>query len=517
MCGSQLVPGADTDVGRFGFLIPIVFGVVAALGHAPLGWWPATLVGLTAGFWWALKATTTKQAMWAGWLLALGYFTASLNWLVEPFFVDAARHAWMAPFAPVLMSAGLALFWCAAMGFAHAFAGPRWRWLALALALTGGELARGRVLTGFPWASPGHVWIDTPFAQLAMLIGASGLSALTFLIAAVLARAVLLRGQYRMQCAFLASAGVVAVALLSVAIDMQRATLPQDQDIIVRLVQPNAPQHLKWDPDHAYKFVARQVEFTAAPAQGGRAPDLILWPETAVPTLLDWAGGAIEDMKRAANGVPVLFGVQRGDGLRYYNSLALLGADGEIQATYDKHHLVPFGEYIPFGDALTHLGVNAFASQLGNGYSAGAKAQVLDLGRAGRVLPLICYEAIFPEDLRAAPERANWILHATNDAWFGGVSMPFQHLDIARFRAIEFGLPVIRVANTGVSAVIDVTGALRASLPLNSGGFLDARIPGFRDATPYSRHGDQPLTLLVLVALGTFAGALVTRRRSKTN
>ncbi len=497
----------------FGFL-PLLFGGLAALGQAPFGWWGASLAGLTGGLLLILFASGAKQAALRGWLLALGYFLAALNWLVDPFFVDAAHDAWMAPFALFFMAGGLALFWAVAAGVSARFFAPTWRWLALAALLSGAELLRGRLFTGFPWASPGHVWIDTPLAALAALIGAQGLAALSFLWAAALARLVLSArpktaktAHWKTHTALLLA---LTLAIFAGAWGAAPGAQPPDRPQIVRLVQPNAPQHLKWDPDHAWKFVERQLEFTAADGQLGRRPDLILWPETAVPTLLRWTGDLLPQIAQAA-GAPVLLGVQRDEGLRYFNSLVLLGAGGKIRATYDKHHLVPFGEYIPFGDVLAQYGVNAFAAQLGNGYSAGAAAQVLDLGALGTVAPLICYEAVFPRDLRAVPTRPDWVLHATNDAWFGNFSGPQQHLVQARFRAIEFGLPVLRVANTGVSAVIDAAGRVRQSIALNTAGFLDVHIPGARPATPYARFGDLPLTLFVIATLCVL---LMVRRRS---
>ncbi|WP_424944790.1 apolipoprotein N-acyltransferase [Aliiroseovarius crassostreae] len=479
-------------------MVPVGLGAVAALGQAPFGWWWATLLGLTAGLFMILRSSTPKTAAWCGWALALGYFAASLNWLVEPFYVDAARHAWMAPFALFFMSGGLALFWAAAAGGAHRFAPLRWRWLSLVAALIAAELLRARIFTGFPWASPGHVWIDTPLAQLAAVIGASGLGALTFLWAGLLAQSVQSRKMRRLSFgAALIGTGVIAVISAMILVP---SDLPPDRDQTVRLIQPNAPQHLKWHPDHAADYVARQLDYTEAPA--AVPPDLILWPETAVPTLLRWAEDLLPRMADAGQGAPILFGIQRDEGLRYFNSLVLLGPEGDIQASYDKHHLVPFGEYVPYGDLMANLGINAFSAELGHGYSAGPSAQVMDLGELGKVLPLICYEAVFPQDMHAAPERPDWVLHATNDAWFGEFSMPYQHLDIARFRAIEFGLPVIRVANTGVSAVIGPTGEIRQALALGTDGYLDARIPGSRSVTPFARFGDLPLTLLVIATLG---------------
>ncbi len=495
-------------------VLPLMaLGAVSGLGQAPFGWWICTLIGLVFGLWLTLLSQSAKQAMLRGWSFATGYFGLSLMWLVEPFMVDAARHAWMAPFAVFFMSGGLALLWGGAAGVAHRFSAANWRWLLLAISLTAAELIRARLFTGFPWASPGHVWIDTALAQLASVIGASGLGALTFLVAATIAQGIVIGRGAGAGTHALTGGGLMGILLAPVILLGPAQPMPPDQETTLRLIQPNAPQHLKWHPKYGYDFVTRQIELTASPpAPDQPKPDLVIWPETAVPTLLEWTGGLLEQMAEAAGGAPILFGIQRGEGVRYFNSLALLGADASILATYDKHHLVPFGEYIPFGDRLAKIGINAFAAQSGNGYSAGPGARVLDLGPTGKMLPLICYEAVFPRDIRAAPERADWILHATNDAWFGDFSMPFQHLDQARFRAIEFGLPVIRVANTGVSAVIDTGGTVRAQIPLNTSGFLDAKIPASLPATPYSRHGDQPLTFLVLTVLGAF----VIRRHTKS-
>src|SRR5690606_25340139 len=158
-----------------------------------------------------------------------------------------------------------------------------------------------------------------------------------------------------------------------------------------------------------------------------------------------------------------------------------------LGATYDKHHLVPFGEYLPFAPVLSRLGISALAALAEGGYSTGPGPSVLDLGALGRVLPLICYEAIFPQDIHAAPERADWMLQATSDAWFGTCQGPYQHLAQARLRSVETGLPMVRVANTGVSAVIDARGGIVASLPLGLRGHLDAPLPAPLPPTPYAK------------------------------
>ena len=212
-----------------------------------------------------------------------------------------------------------------------------------------------------------------------------------------------------------------------------------------------------------------------------------------------------------SKGRPVAAGLQREEGGLFFNSLRVLEGDGEEVARYDKHHLVPFGEYVPFGDlAYRWFGITAFAAQAGSTYSAGPGPALLDLGPLGLVLPLICYEAVFPRLANAAPARADWMLQITNDAWFGIHTGPFQHFDQARLRAVEQGLPLIRVANTGVTAVIDARGRVVQALPFGEAGLLDASLPAALPLTPYARRGDGPVMLL-LVGL-----ALLCVRRGRT-
>ena len=276
-----------------------------------------------------------------------------------------------------------------------------------------------------------------------------------------------------------------------------------DNRLHVRLVQPNAPQHLKWLPEYRLEYFYRHLDLTAEPS--AKRPDLVVWPETAVPFLLDRPGDGLAMIAEAAGGIPVALGVQRSEGLRYFNSLAVLGPDGLPTAVYDKFHLVPFGEYIPFGDLAARFGLSAFAAQSGNGYTAGPGATVLDLGALGRVQPLICYEAVFPQDLRAVAERPDWLLQVTNDAWFGQLSGPWQHLAQARLRAIETGLPLARAANTGISAMIDGKGRVVAALGLDRAGVVDADLPAVLPPTVYGRVGDLPVLWLVLTLLGAVA------------
>lgn len=477
--------------GRRGRIVLLVaFGVMAALGQAPFGWPAVSLAGLALAVLAYSNARLARRAAWAGFAFGTGYFAGSLHWIVEPFFVQPWRHGWMAPFALILMSCGLALFWSAAFALAFRLRAGA---VALVLTWTGAELLRAYVFSGFPWAMPAYGWVDGPVGQLAAWIGPHGVNFVVFSGAAGLAW--MLR-----QRRWIAALGLV------VAIGIGHWPLPQPEDMpndrpLVRLIQPNAPQHQKWDPEHIPRFFGRSIDLT----ETGPRPDLIIWPETSIPVPLNYADQAIEVIATAANGVAVLAGIQRLDGLLLFNSAIVIDANGAVDQIYDKHHLVPFGEYLPFGALMSKLGWYGLAAGDGNGYAAGPGPALLDLGRLGKALPLICYEAVFPQDVAAAPERPDVIVQITNDAWFGQFSGPFQHLAQARMRAIEQGLPVIRSANTGVSGVIDARGRMLTQIDLGQAGFVDAAVPVALPATLYARSGDWPLTLSLLGLLSLLA------------
>ena len=504
------MPDIDAYVARLAarprvrVVMLLLAGAVASLGQAPFLIWAATLAGLLVAFLFWRHSRLPRAAALQGWLFGLGYFSVTMSWLVNPFFVEPERHGWMAPFALLGMAGGLALLWALGWGMARWLAGGgRFGWLFWPAGISAAELLRGVLFTGFPWGGPGLVWIDTPLAQIANLVGVSGLSFLTALWVALLAVA----GSGRI---VKNAAGVIALSLvLGLAAVLSPTSLPEDTPHTLRLIQPNAPQHQKWDPDFAESFVHRQLDLTATPPKGAR-PNLIIWPETSVPYLMRHAQLLFPLIAKAADGPPVLMGIQRAEELRYFNSMVQVNTDGIAQPVYDKHHLVPFGEYVPLGDAMARIGIRAFAAQYGQGYSAGPGPVVLDMGALGKVLPLICYEAVFPRDIRDAPERPDWVLQITNDAWFGDFSGPQQHLIQARFRAIEFGLPVIRVANTGISAAIDARGQVRAALALGEAGYLDVIQPAAASVTPYAHAGDWPLLLLLIGVAGWGAW---TRRR----
>jgi apolipoprotein N-acyltransferase len=482
--------------------IAAALGAVAALGQAPWNLWPLTLLAFAGLYGCYRAAPGWRRAAWLGLAGGTGYFAVALSWIIEPFLIDVARHGWMAPFALIFSAVGFALFWAGAQGIARWLGGGALSWAAM-LALS--EALRGWLWTGFPWAQPGHVLISTPMLHWASIGGALPLTFAVLIGGAALWHLALGRR-------WAGAAGLAALgALYAAAPWLNEAPMPGADAPIIRLVQPNVPQAEKWDPAHMQDHFDRQMRYTFADAP----PDLIVWPETSVPSLLNNADDILDGIAEAARGAPVVLGVQRAEGGRYFNSLLVLDGQGNRAALYDKHHLVPFGEYVPFGDLLGKLGIRGLAQQGGYGYSPGPGARLIDMGSLGLALPLICYEGVFARDIAAAPGRADFMLLITNDAWFGQVSGPFQHLAQAQLRSAEQGLPMIRAANTGVSAIIDSGGRITAEIPLGQAGYLDAALPPAAAPTPYARTGDWPaLGLLALLAL---VAALLHRSRTRAS
>ncbi|TKW68287.1 MAG: apolipoprotein N-acyltransferase [Paracoccus denitrificans] len=490
-------------------VLDLLLGMAAALGQAPWGMWPVSLLALTVIIW--RVATAPGRNVWPALFAGTGYFVVALSWIVEPFFVQPEIYGWMAPFALLFMAVGGGLFWAVPGWLCGRIAGKGTRaGLAFAAGLVLSDWLRGWIFTGMPWALLGHIWIDTPVAQSAAFIGPVGLSALTITAATL-------------PLAFAGGAapalrGVWPGAVLSVLLiatpwvgGLNRLDTPvQSRGITLRLVQPNAEQALKWDPEWAMIFWQRLLDESATPTDGPR-PDAVIWPETAVSFPLNVAGEALPVLSEAA-GTTVLMGIQRDDDARYYNSLIEVTRGGEVAQIYDKFHLVPFGEYIPWGDQMARIGIRAFAAQLGNGYSAGTGPQIMQATDLPPFQPLICYEAIFPQHLRAV-EGAEWLLQATNDAWFGTRSGPYQHLAQARLRAIESGLPLMRAANTGITAAIDPLGRVTASLPLGVVGHIDASLPEPLPKTFWTKVGPWPT---VLAALLVIAAVIMTPWQNRT-
>ena len=473
-------------------------GLALSAGAAPLSFpWLVFLAVPVLG--WALTgARTPREGFGLGWWAGTAYFAASMSWIVEPFFVEPERHGWMAPFALVFLAGGLALFW--GVGFAAACRfGGRARVLAMVLAWVLVEFVRAHIFTGFPWGLIAYGWSETPIFQGLAWLGPHGLGLATLLVAVL---PLLLPRVWL---------GGVLVVALAVAGGLGGAARmgPVDQTgVVVRLVQPNAPQHLKWEPEMVPVFWDRLITYTEA----ANAPDVVVWPETSLPFLWGEADAAARRMVIAARGADLIVGHRRFMELAVRNSLLHLDGTGAEVADYDKHHLVPFGEYIPLGELAARFGIFGLAANDGVGFEAGPGPRVIAAGDAPPYLPLICYEAIFPGLAQVEGERPAWLLHLTNDAWFGDFAGPYQHLVQARARAIEQGLPLARAANTGISAMIDPYGRIVASAALNTEGYVDAVLPAAIAPPPYTRWGEAPWLVL---SFGMYLGLWLRRRRDR--
>jgi apolipoprotein N-acyltransferase len=510
-------------------ILALLAGLAAALAQPPWGILPG-LLGY--GLLFRLIDRRGGPARWRsafalGWLAGVAYFIVSIAWLAQPFQVDAEAQGWMAPFAVALVAMFLALFWGAAAGVYRALAGSQpQRVFLFAAALALAEWLRGHVLTGFPWDLPGETWrAGSAPSQLAAVVGAYGLTWITLAISAsVFVAFEGPRGRLMGIGALIAVAGLYAFGATRLA----GAASADPRAPWIRIVQADVRQESKYDARLFTGIVTRYVFLTAR--AGPRLPDIVIWPEGAIPAAMEdylapgtWTeeviAGAIAPNQTlilggyrfgtAATGVPVTF-----------NSLAVLRkVDDELQVTgfYDKFRLVPFGEFMPFDSIATRWGIKQFV-HVGDGFTPGPKPRPLALDGLPTVQPLICYESLFPGFTREGAERTGvrpaWIANISNDAWFGTGSGPRQHLNIASYRAIEEGLPMVRATPTGISAIIDAYGRVEPGKRLGLGayGVIDGPLPPALRPTLYDRLGDVPLFLMLIISLAGAAPPGLRRR-----
>ncbi|MBO9710394.1 MAG: apolipoprotein N-acyltransferase [Caulobacter sp.] len=491
--------------------LALLAGLAAALAHPPFGVLPG-LLGY-ALLMWLLDtiegARPLRSAFLRGWLAGLAYFAVSTWWIAEAFLVDAANQGWMAPFAVAAMAGGMALFWGLASLLYRLIrpAGVR-RLLVFAGAFAVLEWTRGHILTGFPWNLPGETWkAGSPVSQAAAVVGAYGLTWITLAIAA--APAVWRDGHKGRIVVGAAVAGLVA--LYGGGMMLRSAPVVGGPSTAVRIVQADIKQEAKWDAGRFSQIVQAYVSLTAKPYAGAPA-DIVVWPEGALPAAIDdylapgtWVRRDIAAVLRP--GQLLLIGGYRYEGPPdrpvYYNSLVALRRQGDdlaVVGVYDKHRLVPFGEYLPAEAFLTKIGFKSMA-HLGDGFATGPRPAPLRIAPDLLVQPLICYESLFPRLAEPVP-GVRAIVNVSNDAWFGVTSGPLQHLNLASYRAIETGTPIIRATPTGVSALIDARGrVVGSSLGLGQSGVVDGVLPDVAAPTLFARLGHWPFGVLILLSI----------------
>jgi apolipoprotein N-acyltransferase len=524
-------------------LIAFLAGASTTLALPPTDVWPVPFITFPVLVWLVDGAAAGRlggvlAAATAGWWFGFGYFLAGLYWVGHAFLVDAKTFGWLLPFAVIALPAGMALY--TALGLALArliWTRGAARVLALAIALTLAEWLRGHLFSGFPWNVYGYALISPLWlAQGAALIGIWGL---TFLAVAIYASpAVLADDRSQTKRPWLAPAlSVAAIAALATygAIRLNRTPTEYVDGVRLRIMQPNLQQDEKFNYAQKQQVMSRYLALSdrasGPQSTGVRDVTHLIWPESAFPFFLTREADALAQIAGLLpKGTVLITGAVRppetkpGEPIiRAYNSIYAIDHDGSIVSVYDKVHLVPFGEYLPFQDLLERLGLVQLTKVRG-GFIAGDRRRNQHVPGAPSFLPLVCYEIIFPGDavprseragwlydhlgryvdwpfVAGSGERPGWLLNLTNDGWFGASAGPYQHFQQARVRAIEEGLPLVRAANTGISAVVDPLGRVIASLPLGTEGVLDAPLPQAISPTTYARAGDGPLAMMAGLAL----------------
>jgi apolipoprotein N-acyltransferase len=514
--------------------IAFVSGAVGALALPPLSLFPLIAVPLTIAVWlidgaqdrWSGRplAASLSAAFGAGWWVGFGYFLASLWWVGSALLVEADKFAWALPLAVVALPAALAVFPAAGFALARLLwsPGPS-RIFALAFGLGVAEWARGLLFTGFPWNDLGMaLGVNLALAQTASLVGLHGLTFLTIAIFA--APATLWRlGESRLNLAPTVAAALALVVMAAFGefrlMAPASATLP---GVKLRLIQPNVGQDdASFSPETKQAILRRYFDLseraTSPDRSGVRDVTHLIWPESAFPFILSRDPQALSEIVDfLGHGATLITGAARRDDAsppRYFNSIEILSRDGLSAQRYDKQHLVPFGEYMPFASLLERAHISQMVDIPG-GFEPGSGRRVLHVPGLPDAMPLICYEAIFPVelgDLVSGAGRPSWLLNVTDDVWFGLTPGPYQHYAMARLRAIELGLPLVRDANSGISAVLDGLGREIAVTPLGVKGVLDAELPEALPPTWQSRLGSAGA---MLIGLAFLAATLAGKRRA---
>jgi len=507
--------------------IAFLAGAASSLAMAPFNAWPILFITFPVAVWLIDGAAAGRMrgipaAAMAGWWFGFGYFVPGLYWIGYAFLVDADTFAWLLPAAICGLPAYLALY--SALGFALArllWTRDAARLLALAASLTIGEWLRGHMLTGFPWNAFGYA-LTEPLA-LAQTMSLIGLWGMTFLAVAIFASpAVLIDSRSRTQRPWLAP--VLALSLLVAmgvfgVIRLTRTPTQYVADVKLRIMQPAISQDKRFNysakADVMSKYLALSDRATGPDNSGIGSVNVVIWPESAFPFFLSREPDALAQIADLLpKGTVLITGAVRPPDqppgtrvTRAYNSIYVIDHDGTLLSVYDKLHLVPFGEFLPFQTLLEKIGLQQLTKVHG-GFIPGTRRKAMDVPGMPKVLPLICYEAVFPDEIVIPSDRPGWMVNLTNDGWFGISTGPYQHLQQSRMRAIEEGLPLVRAANTGISAVIDPLGRITGQLGLGVEGVLDARLPAAIPPTPYSKTGDIPAAIGIALAI-----ILAARRR----
>jgi apolipoprotein N-acyltransferase len=481
--------------------LALIAGIAAALSMPPLDLWPLLFVTFPAVLFMleGIERKLRLQSFFLGWCFGFGYFIVTLHWIGFAFFVDAEAYLWMMPFAVGGLAAAMAVYWglaslCVALSGRKGLPAA----LVFAVALVTFEYLRGILFTGFPWAAPGLA--SDGMGAVAQTASLWGMPTLTLLVVlwAVTWRFVLDVHSTRLH-------RVIALLIIATlplcwawgSYRLQHGAVANADGVTIRIVQPNISQDIKWRDENVQAIFAQLLEMSARAAPEG-TPTHIIWPETAVSFLIDESAVAKVELAKLLGGTKTLVtGTLRRDintsgddkENKVYNSILTFDGSGNVVARYDKWRLVPGGEFLPFEWLLEPLGFRKVVKVPGS-FAAGPGPVSLAIPGAPHAGFGVCYEAIFPDHFVDPQKRPGWLINVTNDGWFGNSTGPYQHLAQARLRTIEQGLPMVRAANTGISAVIDPYGRIISSLPLSESGILDTGLPQSLPPTFFADYGE---------------------------
>ena len=482
--------------------LALIAGIAAALSMPPLDLWPLLFIAFPAVLFMleGIERKLQLQSFFLGWCFGFGYFIVTLHWIGFAFFVDADAYLWMMPFAVGGLAAAMAFYWglaCLCVTLSRRKGLPAA--LVFAVSLAAFEWLRGVLFTGFPWAAPGLA--SDGMGAVAQTASLWGMPALTLLIVlwAVTWRFVLDVHSTRLhRVAALLIVATLPLCWVWGSYRLQNGVVADVEGVTIRIVQPNISQDIKWRDENARAVFDQLLKMSARAPENGKQITHIIWPETAVSFLIDESVGARTELAQMMGGSKTLMtGALRrdvnttGDGEadNVYNSVLTFDGSGTVVARYDKWRLVPGGEFLPFEWLLEPLGFRKVVTVPGS-FAAGQGPVSLVIPGAPDAGFGICYEAIFPDYFVDPQKRPGWLVNVTNDGWFGNSTGPYQHLAQARLRTIEQGLPMVRAANTGVSAVIDPYGRILSSLPLSAEGIVDAGLPQSLPPTFFADYGE---------------------------
>ena len=513
--------------------VAFLAGGLSALAYAPIFAAPVLFLTLPILVWLIDASPNWRRAASAGWLFGFGYFFFNLFWVGEAFLVEAEKFAWLMPFAVTLLPAGLALFWAAAAAVARLF----WtegiaRLFVFAIVFAVFEWLRGHVLTGFPWNVVGYaLTYPLPLMQSAALFGAYGLTAIALF---VFPAPLVMLADHRRRPTGADVARAIALAAIPIAIlfayGAWRLGAPEAfvSGVKMRIVQPSVPQREKWLAEFQRKIFDDHVALSLANPQG-KADSLagithLVWPEAAMPFFPLETPEALDVLATVIPpGTTLITGALRHDpnptpgtaispATRTLNSILVLDDQAKLVGAYDKIKLVPFGEYVPFDVLLSAIGIQKLTHGRGSFAEGVSPRPLFTVPALPPALGLVCYEALFPGEIVQGAARPGVLINVTNDGWFGNTTGPYQHYYQSRVRAVEEGLPLIRAANNGISAVVDPYGRPLQTLGLNVRGVIDSPLPEALPPPLYAKVGDWTL-VLVLVLFAAFARVLSKRAR----